>query len=190
MPSNPKALIRIILEICFIVGLFAPVQSFSQPILTEESTESPFYFSIIGGYNGLFKGTDITQNANGTDFIHGGSFGLAFEYKLPNTKTYLQLSTESSRMNFKTMLDDNFQNLRFTSLGLKMHPNFAQDFYLTIGAGIMTGAEISSRMYYNINLGYDYRASNNKIIFFQVGGFGTDFNDNILTFRFGFRINL
>lgn len=157
---------------------------------TTTSENSAYYFGIFGGYTGLFTGTNLTENVTGTDFIGGPTIGFSFDYKLPKTISYIQVLTESARMNFKNDVGDNFQTLRFTTIGLKFHPQAIKNLYLTIGGGIMTGADIITQMIMSMNWGYDITTGKNSTIFIQLGTYTTDFEDNFITFRFGVRINL
>lgn len=184
-----------------IACLFFIALSMSQNAMSQTSTDkylettpinenSPYYLGVFGGYNGLFTGTRLTESATGTDFIHGSSIGFSFEYKLPNTNSFIQVLTESARLNFKTDIGENFQTLRFTTLGLKFHPKKIKNLYLTVGAGIMTGSELNTQMVYTMNLGYNIINDINKSMFIQIGINSTDFEDNFVTFRFGYRLNL
>jgi hypothetical protein len=184
-----------------IACLFFIALSMSQNAMSQTSTDkylettpinenSPYYLGVFGGYNGLFTGTRLTESATGTDFIHGSSIGFSFDYKLPKTISYIQVLTEGTRMNFKTDEGDNFQTLRFATLSLKLHPKKIKNLYLTVGAGIMTGSELNTQMVYTMNLGYNIINDINKSMFIQIGINSTDFEDNFVTFRFGYRLNL
>ncbi|MBX3042817.1 MAG: hypothetical protein KIT33_11850 [Candidatus Kapabacteria bacterium] len=184
-----------------IACLFFIALSMGQNAMSQTSTDkylettpinenSPYYLGVFGGYNGLFTGTRLTESATGTDFIHGSSIGFSFDYKLPKTISYIQVLTEGTRMNFKTDEGDNFQSLRFTTIGLKFHPKKIENLYMTIGGGIMTGSDISTQMIMSMNLGYNIINDINKSIFVQIGFYSTDFQDNFVTFRFGVRLNL
>jgi len=158
---------------------------------TTINTENPRYsLGVLGGYTGIFKDSKLAENANAKDFIHGTSIGFSFDYKLQGTSSFVQLLTENNRLNFKNDEGDNYQNLRFTTLGIKLHPKKLENLYFSIGLGIMTGAEISTQMVMSMYLGYDFIKDKNKTYFVQIGTYGTDFNDNIILFRFGIRINL
>jgi len=190
--SNKTKAITIVFAALFAFALSMPENAMSQSPANEstDTTNSSYYLGVVGGYNGLFTGTRLAENATGTDFIHGASIGFSFDYKLPRTNSFIQVLTEGTRMNFKTDVGDNFQTLRFTTLGLKIHPKSLGNLYMTIGAGIITGSDISTQMIMSINLGYDIIKEKNKSIFIQLGTYGTDFQDNFITFRFGIRKNL
>ena len=190
--SNKTKAITIVFAALFAFALSMPENAMSQSPANEttDTTTSSYYLGVAGGYNGLFTGSKLTENTTGTDFIHGASIGFSFDYKLPRTSSYIQVLTESSRMNFKTDFGDDFQTLRFTTLGLKFHPKKIENLYMTVGAGIMTGSDISTQMIMSINLGYDIIKDKNRTYFIQLGTYGTDFEDVFITFRFGFRINL
>jgi len=184
--------ITIVFAALFAFALSMPENALSQSPSNEpiDTTNSPYFLSVVGGYNGLFTGSKLTENTTGTDYIHGTSIAFSFDYKLPLTNSYIQVLTESSRMNFKTDIGDDFQTLWFATIGLKFHPKKIENLYLTIGAGIMTGSDISTQMIMSINLGYDIIKDKNKAYYIQLGTYVTDFGDNFITFRFGIRLNL
>lgn len=182
---------------CFLIIAFTSTHNAMSQTTSDKSLDtiatseySPYYLGVLGGYTGLFKDSKLAENVNATDFIHGTSIGFSFDYKLPGTSSFIQLLTENNRLNFKNDDGDNYQNLRFTTLGLKLHPIIIENLYFSIGMGIMTGSDISTQMIMSMYLGYDFIKDKNKTYFVQIGTYGTDFNDNIILVRFGIRINL
>lgn len=157
---------------------------------SSESTPSPYHFGVLLGYGGLLEGSKLAESFNSKDFISGETVGFEFEYKLPNTNSYLQLLTEKKTLNFKSNLGNNFQSLDFTTIGIKMHPRLINNLYFTVGAGLMTGRNIESQFIMSFNLGYDILKSKNTTTFLQVGLYTTDIKENFVSIRLGIKINL
>lgn len=174
----------------FLVPVFSFAQSADSPGMTvpSEIPKPKYSFGVSGGFTGLFKGSPLTENVSGTDFVSGFSSGLMFESKLDGTNTFIQLSTETNRLNFKNDAGDNFENVRFTTIGVKIYPKFADRFYILPAVGIMTGNE--TQFITSFHLGYDFMKSDKSTYFIQIGGYSTDFQDNFISFRFGVRLHL
>lgn len=179
-----------------LIAISNPENAFSQSSsdksvdISGMSENSPYYFGVLSGYTRIFEGSKLAENAKATDFVHGVSIGFSFDYKLPGTSSFIQFLTENNSLNFNNNEVDNFQTLRFTTIGLKYHPKIIKDLFMTVGTGILTGSDIETRMIMSFALGYDIITGKNCTTFIQIGTYGTDFNDNIILFRFGVRLNL
>lgn len=182
----------IIIYIVLFVPLATSAQSGIDSLKTDSSLsiKSRYSLGIIGGYTGLLirSKSTLTGDVSGTSIVNGGSLGFIFEYGIGSGKSAIQFLSETNYLNFKRNGNDNFENISFNLIGVKLKFNELAMLYFLPAVGIMSGKE--TQFIRSFGFGFDFNIEKKRNYIVQLSVAETDMQDVFLMAKLGILFNL